>query len=75
MTEQTDYELDLGEPKERRDPARRPRSRTRTRWPRRRPIAIIAALAAGVALGAVGVESAAPGEPYTETRPTVSKQG
>jgi hypothetical protein len=57
MTEPTEYyELDVGEPEERRDPARQPRSRTRTRWPRRRPIAIIAALAAGVALGAVGVE-------------------
>jgi hypothetical protein len=56
MTEQTEYELDVGDPEERRDPARQPRSRTRTRWPWRRPIAIIAALAVGVALGAVGVE-------------------
>ena len=57
MTKQTEYyELDLTEPEERGDPARRPRSRARMRWPRRRPIAIIAALAAGIALGAAGVE-------------------
>jgi hypothetical protein len=56
MTEQTEYyELDLGEPEERPDTARGPRRRPRMRWPRRRPIAIIVALAAGVALGAVGV--------------------
>jgi hypothetical protein len=56
MTEQTEYyELDVGEAEERRrDPVRQPRSRARTRWPRRRPIAIIAALAVGIALGAVG---------------------
>jgi hypothetical protein len=57
MTEQTEYyELDLGEPEQRRDPASRPKRRVRMRWPWRRLIAIIAALAAGVALGAVGVE-------------------
>jgi hypothetical protein len=56
MTKQTEYyELDMGEPGERRDPTRGPRRRMRTRLPRRRSIAIIAALAAGVALGAVGV--------------------
>jgi hypothetical protein len=56
MTQQTEYyELDLDEPEDRRDPARGPTRRTRMRWPRRRTIAIIATLAAGVALGAVGI--------------------
>ncbi len=57
MTEQIEYyELDLREPEDRRDPARGPTRRTRLRWPPPRWIAIIAALAAGVALGTVGVE-------------------
>jgi hypothetical protein len=56
MTEQTEYyELDLDEPEDRRDPVPQP-SRMRTRWPPPRWIAIIVALAAGVALGAVGID-------------------
>src|SRR5215475_14590990 len=57
MTEQTEYyELDVSEPQELGAPTRGAERRLRMWWPRRRPIAIIAALAAGVALGAVGVE-------------------
>jgi hypothetical protein len=56
MTEQTEcYELDAGEPEYGRHPVPPP-ARVRLRWPPPRWIAISAALAAGVALGAVGVE-------------------